>query len=263
MIKVKNLHFAYPDSEKEIISGISLQVKRGATLAIMGKNGSGKSTLLKLMAGLLKPDRGKISIQQKDDSFDLTKPGMVGFAPERPEAYFFAPTVREEVEFFPKNLGLDFKTAASEAMSRLGIYHLSHRSPFSLSAGQQRKVSIASILSGGPQIIVLDEPTQGLHKSGEREVGKILNDLDRTVILSTHHSDFTYQFADRVAFLDNGKLLSEGKVFSELCDEDVANKAGIDLPGMVKWAKRHSFNKIPRNLGEAVKLAQNHPDWAS
>lgn len=225
-------------------------------MAIMGKNGSGKSTLLKLMAGLLKPNRGKITIQERGRLIDLARPGLIGFAPESPEAYFFAPTVREEVEFFPKNLGLDYKTAASKAMRELGIYHLAHRSPFSLSAGQQRKVSIASILSGGPQIIILDEPTQGLHQSSQQEVGKILASLSQTIIFSTHNSDFAYQFAQRVAFLNHGKLLSEGEVLSELCDEEIVNKAGVQLPGMVKWAKRRSFSNIPHNLGEAVELAK-------
>ncbi len=245
MVKAKNIYFSYKDSDRVAISDVSLEIQEELT-ALMGKNGSGKTTLLKLIAGLLDPKKGEV---------EVGKESFVGFVPENPEDGFFANTVREEVEFFPKNLDLNYKKRAEEALSKLDILELADRSPFTLSAGEMRKVSMASVLSGVQKLMVLDEPVKSLHRKAEREIGELLRYLKKstTIILSTHNSDFAYEFADRVILLENGKILKDENAKSILSNRELCNKAGLEVPQIVEWAEFKGIDP-PKNFEEALKI---------
>jgi len=234
-VEIDHLHFGYESSEKEILRGVSLNIKENSKFALMGKNGSGKTTLLRLAAGSLQPDGGEVFLRGEDGQKIQPAPHLIGFAPEKPEEYFFARTVREEVEFYPKNLNLDFQKQAERAMEKVGISHLRDRSPFSLSAGEGRLVSLASVLAGDPQVLVLDEPSRGLHRRGEEEVGEIIEQSDRTVIFSTHSSQLAYRFAEKVAFLKSGQVIRQGEAQKTLTDEELLQGFGLRVPGIVKW----------------------------
>lgn len=258
MISVENLTFGYPTTDDPVVSGITLEVTTGRTTAVMGSNGAGKSTLLKLLAGLLEPDEGSIRIDGRDVGSATTTEAaeVVGFGPEDASASFFARTVTEEVEFFPKNRELDVERRSREAMEQTGVYHLRDRSPLSLSAGEQRRVSIASILSGDPSVVLLDEPTQSLHRTGEREIGELLSELEQTVVFTTHSADFAYEIADEVVVLNEGRIARGGDPESVLADEELLETAGIRLPGIVEWAARRSLDRIPADFEQAVAMAK-------
>lgn len=245
MIRVRKLHFSYHNAEKEAISDISMKID-GELTALMGKNGSGKTTLLKLISGLLEPKEGEVEVGGES---------IVGFVPENPEDGFFANTVREEVEFFPKNLNLDYRKRAEEALIKLGIAELADRSPFTLSAGEMRKVSIASVLSGVQDVMVLDEPVMNLHRKAEKEIGNIFRNLKKstTIIFSTHNSDFAYEFADRVIVLENKKILEDEDAKSALSNQKICNKAGLKIPDIVEWAESRGINP-PKNFEEALHI---------
>jgi len=252
-MKMKDINFTYRKGETKSIKDANLSIKEGKKYALIGRNGSGKTTLLKIIAGLLEPDSGKITFPESEQRPEI------GFSPEDPELGFFERTVEEEVAFYPKNLGLDHEKIAEKTLEKVGITHLKGRSPSLLSSGQQRLVSIASVLSGFPEILVLDEPTHSLHRKGERMIGEVLNKLERTILFSTHSSDFAFEFADEVVVLYEGNILRIGeprKVFSEL---ETLEKAGIRAPGIVEWATKNSI-AVPSCLEEAIELIKEVGD---
>lgn len=223
------------------LEGISLAVEAGEVVAVMGPNGAGKTTLLKTIAGLLEPEAGDIEVE-----------GTVGFAPEDPAAGLFAESVAAEIAFFPRNRELDVDERRESAMAALDVGHLADRDPYTLSVGQQRRVSIAAVVAGDPDVLVLDEPTRGLDAAGEAELAELMGTLDRTVLLATHAADFAYAAADRVAVLSGGELRRAGETRSILRDIEFLESAGIRPPGNVLWAREQGIDPPPADLAEAL-----------
>jgi|GEM_PF-904611 len=250
---LEDIHFSYEKDGTETIRGVDLSIEEGNIYAFVGRNGSGKTTLLKIIAGLLEPDSGRMKFPESEQEPEI------GFSPEDPELGFFERTVGEEVAFYPKNLGLDHEKIGEEMLERIGISHLKNRSPSLLSSGQQRLVSIASVLSGLPEILVLDEPTHSLHRKGEKMVGEVLNKLERTILFSTHSSDFAFEFADEVIVLHDGRVLRSGKPREVFSDIKTLKKAGIRTPGIVEWARKNSI-EVPFGLEEAVEMMKEVED---
>lgn len=239
MIRVTNLGFEFPGTP--VFSGLSLDVGAGEVVAILGANGTGKTTLLKVLAGLRDPDNGTVECA-----------GIVGFAPEDPTTGLFAETVEDELAFFPENRGLDVQERTESAMEDMDITALRNRGPYSLSNGEQRRVSIASVLAGAPDILALDEPTVGLDRTGERHLAGLLSDLDATVVFSTHAAEFAYGTADRVAVLADGGVARIGPTREILADTECLRDAGIEPPGIVTWAQANGIDPPPRDIDEAV-----------
>lgn len=246
MIELEELRVAREG--RPVLDGVSLAIERGETVAVMGPNGAGKTTLLKAVAGLLDPDDGSVEVD-----------GVVGFAPEDPQAGLFAESVAEEVAFFPRNRGLDVDARREVALARLGIEPLAGRDPFALSVGQQRWVSIAAVLAGDPDVLVLDEPTRGLDAAGEDALADLLGGLDRTVLVATHAADFAYRAADRVAVLAAGELRRVGEARAVLGDEAFLESAGIRPPGIVTWARRQGIDPPPADLEAALAALEAAP----
>ena len=241
MITVRDVAYGYDGDQ--VLAGLSLDIKREESHAIMGENGSGKTTLLKLLAGLYEPDSGAIDRQ-----------GIVGFAPENPRTGLFAETVAEEVAFFPRNRGLDVEARTEDALEAMAITGIRNRGPYDLSAGEQRRVSIAAVLAGNPAVLALDEPTAGLDATGERRLAELIADLDATVVFSTHAADFAYRVADRVTLLDDGQVLATDDARDLLADGERLGTAGVRVPGQVTWAREHGIEPPPTTVAEAVAL---------
>lgn len=246
-----DVRYAYPDEDRDALAGTSLEVAAGDVHAIMGGNGAGKTTLLRLIAGLRDPDAGRIEIGENGGGSGTP---VVGYAPENPKNGFFAESVEKEVAFFPTNRGLDVEERVDAALDAMGIGHLRDRMPLSLSGGEQRMASIASVLAGDPAVLALDEPTTHLHRHGERELGAVLTDLDRTVVLSTHDADFAFEFADAVSVLREGSVVAAGDPRDVLADLELLAGAGIRAPGIVEWADRRGLDRVPTSIDAAAEL---------
>jgi len=246
-IKTDKISFSHPENERKIISNLSLTINKESAIAIMGKNGSGKTTLLKLLAGILKPKQGEIKFEGDKK--------LIGFSPENPKDGFFKDTVSEEVEFYPKNLEKDHVKRSESALRKIGIEKLKDRSPYELSIGEMKKVSIASIISGEPDTICLDEPIRSLHRKSEQEIGEILEDLkeNTTIVFSTHNTDFAYEHADRIIVLKNGEILTKGKPKRILSDKKICKEAGLKTPALIKLSKEIGI-EAPENFDEAVNI---------
>jgi len=205
------------------LRGVSLSVRRGEAVAIMGRNGSGKTTLLKHIVGLLTPQRGKVRVRELDTYHAPVEEiiRVVGYVPQNPNALLFADTVREELAFTRRNHGLS-TDGADGLLETLGIAAHADDYPRDLSVGERQRVALAAILAAEPEIILLDEPTRGidaLQKGALRRYLATERDRGRTVILSTHDVELVAEAVDRVVILEDGRVVADGptrEVFSRL-----------------------------------------------
>lgn len=200
LLEMREVRFAY-ESGRPLLDGFSMELRAGEIVALQGPNGSGKSTLLRLAKGLLRPGAGRVLAVSG-------RPLMteVGLVVQNPDAGLFARTVEEECAFMPANLGLDHPLErAREALARLGLEHLGPRSPFTLSCGEKRRVGICSVLSGGPRILCLDEPTAGLDAAAQEALAQALHQEARrgaAILFATHDRPFASTLATRILDLD-------------------------------------------------------------
>src|SRR5215203_1905923 len=204
--------------EVEALRGVSLVVKPGEVLAIVGGTGSGKSTLVQHMNLLLAPTSGEVLVDGVDAT-TLKKSELrrrVGLVFQFPESALFAPTVEEDVAFAPRRLGLDegeVRERVRESLRALGVEGLAGRSPFALSGGEKRRVAIAGVLAMAPEVLVLDEPTAGLDPATREDllgVVRALRDGGTSVVMVSHDLDEVAEVVDRVCVLEEGEVLAVG-----------------------------------------------------
>lgn len=214
VIEFEDVWVRYSDGTVAI-KGVTLQVKRGEMLAIIGRNGSGKSTLMSLTVGLNKPWKGKARVMGLDVSTTPTRKLVehVGYVFQNPDHQLFTNTVEEELAFGPRNYGLpeeEIKRRVEEALKLLELEEFRKAHPHALSRGQRRRLAVASILTMEPEILVLDEPTTGQDWGHSTMLMNIARKLNRekgvTVIFITHDMRLVAEYADRVVLLENGKV---------------------------------------------------------
>ncbi len=251
-IDVKDLVFGYEDDEdsekrKIVLNKLSLSVKKGEFVALLGHNGSGKSTLAKMFNGILQPESGSVTVCGLDTSDDdklLDIRKKVGLVLQNPDNQLVASIVEEDVAFGPENLGLDpkeIRKRVDDALKAVDMYEYRGHAPHKLSGGQKQRVAIAGIIAMEPECIVLDEPTAMLDPQGRREVMDTIVKLNRekkiTIILITHYMDEA-ALADRLVVLDGGKILTEGtpkEVFSQV---ELLKRHSLDVPQSTELAHK-------------------------
>lgn len=200
------------------LDDVSLRVEDGELLAIIGHTGSGKSTLIRHLNGLLQPTSGRVLV----DGLDLANRAdrkaarrIVGMAFQYPEHQLFAPTVREDVGFGPRNMGLEpdeVDARVRDAMAQLGLDYeqFSEKSPFELSGGQQRRVALAGVLACQPRLLILDEPTAGLDPRSRFSFLQLIDRLNAeegiTVMIASHNREDLESLCDRIYDLETATL---------------------------------------------------------
>ena len=241
MITVENVHFTYPIGI-EALKGVSLTIRDGEFLAIMGQNGAGKTTLIKHFNGLLKPTKGDILV----DGVNTKKTSVaklaqtVGFVFQNPDTQLFCETVEDEVAFALKNFG--FKEATIEkrivwALNLLGLTEYRKTSPFMLSGGERKRVALASVLAWNPKVVVLDEPTIGQDYQQKEKLRQFiiqLNTQGKTVVIVTHDVEFVADCNPRVILMSEGKIVGDDagkKIFTDL---NLLAQASIVPPQITK-----------------------------
>lgn len=192
-----NLHnIEYKTENKKIFKEVSLDVGHHEKVAIIGANGCGKSTLLKILAGLIKPTDGYIELFHKkiENLSDFQNyRNQIAYLPQDVSSHFLCPTVIEDVVFSLRTNGVVENQAiniAENILENLGISHLKHRIIFDLSGGEQKIVALAGLLVLKPKILLLDEPTNALDEISEKKIIDILNSLDKSMIIVSHHKSF-------------------------------------------------------------------------
>ncbi len=240
IVSVKDVKFCYP-AGVAALHGISLEVKQGERVAILGPNGSGKSTLILLIAGLLTPKSGEITVfGQKTTSKDFQKfRSRIGIVFQDPDDQLFTPSVIEDIEYGPKNLKLpeeDIRARSAHVLEKMGIEHLRDRLPHRLSFGEKKKVSLATALVLKPELLILDEPTANLDLVSRRGLIETLNELSRagtTIIVSTHDAEAIPELADRIVVISRGEKLCEGKTSEVVQDKKMLEASGLEPPTIV------------------------------
>ena len=233
-ISVKNLNYVYNPGmpgETVALSDVSFDVADGTILGIIGHTGSGKSTLLQHLNGLIKPTSGEVYIDGECITDGKTKMTdirrKVGLVFQYPEYQLFEETVRKDVAFGPKNLGLDEEEQEERVRKAIGLVGLDYEeikdlSPFELSGGMKRRVAIAGVIAMDPKILILDEPTAGLDPSAHKEilamVRRIHDEMGIILIFVSHNMADIAKMSDRVMVMSGGKVALEGtpaEVFSQ------------------------------------------------
>lgn len=244
IISVRNISFSYENSgssgrSADILKNISLEIKKGEFVAVLGHNGSGKSTLARHFNGILTPVSGNVLVSGMDTGdeeriFDIRQ--KVGMVFQNPDNQIVSAVVEEDVAFGLENLGIppyEIRSRVDEALKSVNMYEYREHSPSMLSGGQKQRIAIAGIIAMRPECIVLDEPTAMLDPAGRRDVINTIRKLNRehgiTVVLITHYMDEAAD-ADRVVVMDKGKIVlddSPEQVFSEV---EKIKSIGLDVP---------------------------------
>lgn len=245
IINVENLTHKYnagTSNEVLALNDVSFKVEAGEFLGIIGKTGSGKSTLVKHLNGLLKPDSGKVFIDENDiwkSKKSLKKARFdIGLCFQYPEYQLFAQTVLEDIAFGPINMGKSDKEAMDLAKSSAKIMKIDEnifeKSPFELSGGQKRRVAIAGIIAMDPKVLVLDEPFASLDPESVEELSDLLKDYiknkDKTIVVVSHDMTQMANLCDRIIVLNDGKLVMNNTPEKIFEDVDTLNKYDLDIP---------------------------------
>lgn len=221
---LKDVWFRYERELPDILESVSLEVKKGEIVSLLGGNGSGKTTLLSVMAGVLRAYRGKISVMgRKLKSYrgkELYVRGL-SMLPQNPQLVFLKETVREDMEETGKVMGYspaERKEKIDQMAEKLGITHLLDVHPYDLSGGEQQKAAIAKILLLEPGILLLDEPTKGIDAYAKGQLGELLRDLKKqgtAIVLVTHDVEFAASCSDRCGMVFDREIISmeEASVF--------------------------------------------------
>ena len=235
MFVLDGVSYSYPSGE-EALAGIDMSIEQGEKVVLLGANGCGKSTLLKLLNGLLFPQQGTIhccGVQLSEEtlrreSFTHDFRRRVAFVFQNSEAQLFNSSVWEEIAFGPLQMGIgedEVRRRVDDVIAMLGLGHVRERPPFKLSGGEKKKVAIASVLSINPQVILMDEPTNGLDPRTQSWLIGLIKQLGaagKSLVISTHHLDIVEEIADRViVFGEDHRLVASGSPAEILSDREL------------------------------------------
>lgn len=222
MIRLENICFEYEDSVA--LQNINLNISKGESVGLEGDNGCGKTTLIKLLNGLFFPTSGEYffegnkidSKSMKNEMFAKAFHQKVGYVFQNPENQLFCSTVEEEIAFGPKQMGLsksEVQMRCNDVMKLLGIEHIAQRAPYHLSGGEKKKTALACVLSMNPEVLILDEPLNGLDRKTREtllQVLKVLKSAGKTLIIATHDEKLLQQLSDRIITLTDEHTIKAG-----------------------------------------------------
>lgn len=271
IIETKDLVFEYIRRDEEgnvegitrAVDEVTLDIKKGDFIAVLGHNGSGKSTLAKHINAILYPTEGTVWVDGMDTSdeeklWDIRQEAGMVF--QNPDNQIIGQVVEEDVGFGPENLGVPTKEIwerVEESLKAVGMYEFRKYSPNKLSGGQKQRVSIAGVIAMHPKCIVLDEPTAMLDPNGRKEViraVRALNDVEGiTVILITHYMEEIIH-ADRVFVMDKGSIAMEGtprEIFSQV---ERLKELRLDVPQVTLLA--HELKKAGLDIADGILTVQ-------
>ena len=255
MIEAENVHYSYP-SKVEALKGVSITIKDGEFVAIMGQNGAGKSTFVKHFNGLLKPSVGSVRIDGKE----TTKSSVaalarnVGFVFQNPDHQLFSETVEEEISFALKNFGLEAEIIEKRidwALNLLSLTQYRKTSPFLLSGGERKRVALASVLAWDPQTLILDEPTIGQDHEQKEKLRQFIMQLQtqkKTVVIVTHDVEFVAECNPRVVLMKEGKIVADGEGKEILTDPALLELSSIVLPQIAQVFTKLSELGLPKDI---------------
>lgn len=256
MINVENVSFQYKNSPNSILEQLNFSIREGEIVAIVGKNGSGKSTIGKLIAGITKLKKGKITIDDIDISNKKNYQSIqnkIGIVFQNPENQIIFNHIYDELSFSLKGLEkAEMERRIHLALDQVGMLKLKDQDLYSLSLGQKQRIMIAEVLAKNPKYIILDEPTTMIDSQGKEQIYNIIKNLKKqgyTIICITN-------LADEILIADRTLILNEGKIVCEIEKKDLIDKVpvlkkfGIKEPTLLKILTGLKENGIVLNLQE-------------
>jgi cobalt/nickel transport system ATP-binding protein len=258
------------------LDGVSVSVRRGEKVALLGANGCGKSTLLKVLDGLVFPDSGTYAAfgeqvtedRLEDRQFNEGFRSRVGFIFQNSDAQVFSPTVREEIAFGPLNMAMDryqVEARVADTLKMLDIEDLADRAPYQLSGGQKKRVAIASVLVMNPEVLLFDEPTAALDPRSQQWLMELIVELsgaDKTIVLATHDLATLDVLADRcVVFSEQHQVVGQGTPAEILANRDLL--LGVNLIHEHSHFHGGVVHEHEHALGHHHEPDAVHPDQAA
>ena len=267
IVEVRDVSYVYPGGVKAI-DGVSLSIKPGEFIALLGQNGSGKTTLAKLMNGLLKPTEGTVLIKGKDTRKMTVAEcaRIVGYVFQNPEHQIFASTIFEEIAFGPRNLGIpeeDVKRRVEESLKFVDLKKPLNAFPHLLSVGEKHRVAIASVLAMEPEFLILDEPTTGIDFGRSLQIMRLLQrlrDRGKTVMVITHDLYLAAEFAERIIILKDGKKFADGPAKRIISDKRLLMDAGLSPLQVTLLSEDLKDYGIPTNTIRTMEFVEEFLD---
>jgi cobalt/nickel transport system ATP-binding protein len=254
-IELKEVSFAYQEN-RPVLQQINLSVEQGESVGLIGANGAGKSTLLKLVVGLLPCKDGSIFVRgqavSKKNLKDIRQ--KTGYVFQDSDSQLFMSTVYEDVAFGPRNYGCspqETEERVMDALRKVRMEELRDRQIYRMSGGQKKLVSLATILSMEPEIVLLDEPSIALDPKNRRNLIGILNTMKETKIIASHDLDMILDTCKKTVLLSEGKIVRQGNTQELLQDKELLEAHGLELPLCMQHRELNS--EYCRQTGERKK----------
>jgi cobalt/nickel transport system ATP-binding protein len=262
-IRVSCVRHTYPDRTQVHLCGLDFVVERGRRAVILGPNGCGKSTLLYHILGLLEPQEGEVSVLGVNPARDfVTIRERVGVLLQNVEEQIIAPTVWDDVSYSPRAYGhteAEVDGLVNAALERVGIAHLRHKVCHHLSGGERRKVALAGALVLDPELLVLDEPFEGLDPASRSDLRALLNQLHRergvTMVMATHDVNVVPAMADEVfVLLRGGEIVARGTPNQVFSDPGLLRRSNIEPPVLSELFQR--LAELGHDLGHPIAIEE-------
>lgn len=240
MIEIKDVYYSY--SSVNALKNININIEKGEAVSLMGPNGCGKSTLLKLINGIISPDSGEYKFNEEiithkklqDAEFSKSFHQKIGFVFQNSDTQLFCSNVYDEVAFGPRQMGMDeneVEKRVNDCLDLLNIQDFRDRPPYHLSGGEKRKVAVACVLSLNPEVLVLDEPMNGLDPRTQRWLVQFLiqiNQAGKTLITSTHNLELVSEISSRsILFDETHTIAADMSTEKLLSDIDLLKKVNL------------------------------------
>lgn len=267
ILGLREISYTYPDGQKAL-DGVSLSIKPGEKIAVLGNNGAGKTTFFLVCNGVLIPQHGEVCYLgrlvsgKRRELMELKS--HVGIVFQEPDHQLIASTVESEVSFGPLNMGLSRENVSrcvDTALLSMDLVSYKHRAPHYLSGGEKKRVTIADILAMNPDVILMDEPEASLDARNTallEETMKKLSCEGIALAISTHDVDFAYRFADRAVVFHQGRVIADDDILTVFGQEKVLETAGLRQPVLYQMANlfkdsHKELEQFPRTMEEAKK----------
>lgn len=234
-IEVKGLGFVFEDGRRAL-DGIGFSLAAGESLGIVGPNGAGKTTLFLTLLGIYRPREGEIRVfgtpfpTTNGARFPPQLRRRIGLVFQETDDQLFSPTVFDDVAFGPLNFGLSgdaIRDRVREALDAVDLAGYEDRTPHHLSAGEKRRLAIATVISYEPDILILDEPTSNLDPRGRRQLVALLEKMPHARLIASHDLDFVRDTCERVLLIEGGRIRADGPTDAILDDTKLLEEHGL------------------------------------
>lgn len=264
IIRVRCIKHIYPDKTEVSVCGLDFVVHAGERVAILGPNGAGKTTLLNHILGLLKPVEGEVSVFGRRPSEEQREViQRMGVVFQNSDEQIIGPTVYDDIAFSPRNFGYskdEVRNMVEEVSDRIGISHLLAKIPHYLSGGQKKKVALAGAVVMKPELLILDEPFNGLDPESKEEMIYLLREINESygtaILLTSHDINFLPEIAEKVYILHSGKILRYGEIAEVLKEREFLYQVSLRPPLLVELFSRLQARGIPVDLPISVDDAE-------